>query len=118
MLAFGAVYDLLFGVAILAFTRPLASFLRLPVPADPVYLKLNAVLLLILAAVYAIAAREPERYRAIAPIAGLGRALGFLFFLRVFAGGRPTAFLALGIADLVIGIATLLAWRRAVVLSD
>ena len=52
------------------FWRSLDPWLRfLDVPADPVYLDLNGVFLLILAGVYATAARQPERYRAIAPIA-------------------------------------------------
>ena len=118
MLAFGAVYDLAFGVGILTFTRPLASFLRLDVPVDPVYLHLNGVFLLVLAGVYAAAARQPERYSAIAPIAAGARAIGCLFFLWAWAGGRPIVFLALGLADLAVGLATLIAWRHAVVLSD
>ena len=118
VLAFGAAFDLVFGVAILGFTRPAASILGLQVPGDPVYLYLNGVFLLMLAGLYAAAAREPERYRAIAPISAGGRALGFLLFLWAWAGGRPLVFLALGLADLVLGVATLVAWRRAASLSD
>jgi hypothetical protein len=116
-LAVGSAYDLAFGVAILAFTRPSAALLGLTVPADPVYLHLNGILLLLLAAVYGVAAREPERYRAIAPIAGGGRLLGFAFLTWVWAHGHPPAFLALGLGDLGVGVATLVAWRRATVLS-
>ena len=68
VLAVGAGYDLVFAVAILGFTRSAASMLGLQVPNDPVYLYLNGVFLLVLAGIYAAAAREPERYRAIAPI--------------------------------------------------
>ena len=118
VLAAGAAYDLVFGVAILGFTRPAAAFLGLLVPGDPVYLYLNGVFLLLLAGVYAAAAREPERYRAVAPISAGGRSLGFLLFLWAWAGGRPSIFLTLGLADLAIAVATLLAWRRAARLSD
>jgi len=118
VLAAGAAYDLVFGVAILGFTRPAAAILRLQVPGDPVYLYLNGVFLLLLAGVYAAAAREPERYRAVAPISAGGRSLGFLLFLWAWAGGRPSIFLTLGLADLAIAVATLLAWRRAARLSD
>ena len=117
-LVFGAVYDLVFGVAILGFTRPAASILGLPVPTDPVYLYLDGVFLVMLAGVYAAAAREPERYRLVAPIAAGGRTIGFMLFLWAWEGGRPKTFLALGLADLALAIATFVAWRRAVALSD
>ena len=118
VLAVGSIYDLVFAVAILGFTRPAASILGLVVPDDPVYLYLNGVFLLLLAGVYAAAARAPQRYQVIAPISAGGRALGFMLFAWAWSGGRPPVFLALGFADLAIGIATLLAWRRAVRLSD
>jgi hypothetical protein len=117
-LAAGAAYDFVFGAAILGFTRPAASLLGLEVPEDPVYLYLNGVFLLLLAGLYAAAAREPERYRAVAPLSAVGRALGFLLFLWAWKGGRPTVFLVLGIADLALAAATILAWRRAASLSD
>ena len=68
VLAIGAAYDLVFGVAILGFTRPAAAMLGLRIPDDPVYLYLNGVFLVLLAAIYAAAAREPKRYGAVAPI--------------------------------------------------
>ncbi len=113
MLGIGAVYDLAFGAAILALTRPAAAILGLRVPSDPVYLYLNGIFLLLLGGLYAAAAREPERYRAVAPISAAGRLLGFAFFLWAWAQGRPPAFLALGVVDLLLGAATLLAWRGA-----
>ena len=117
-MAVGSIYDLVFAVAILGFTRPAAAILGLEVPADPVYLHLNGVFLLVLAALYAAAARAPERYRAVAPISAGGRTLGFALFASVWSGGRPATFLLLGVADLAIGVVTILAWRRAVRLSD
>jgi hypothetical protein len=118
VLAVGAAYDLIFGVAILGFMRPAAALLGLPIPDDPVYLYLNGVFLLLLAGVYAAAAREPERYRAVAPISAGGRVVGFGLFLWAWAEGRPSSFLGLGLADLGLAMATLAAWRRAVALSD
>jgi hypothetical protein len=118
VLAVGSFYDLVFAVGILGFTRISASILGLEIPEDPVYLYLNGVFLLVLAMLYAAAARAPERYQAIAPISAGGRALGFLLFAWAFASGHSATFLALGLADLAIGIATILAWRRAARLSD
>jgi hypothetical protein len=113
-LNFGAAYDLFFGIAILTIPRLLGSWLHLEVPADPVYLYLNGVFLLLLAGIYAAAARQPDRYPAIAPIAAGGRLIGCGFFLWAWAGGRPAAFFGLALGDLAIGVATFLAWRRDV----
>jgi len=117
-LALGAAYDAVFGVLILAFPHPAAAIMGLTVPADPVYFSLNGILLFVLAGLYAAAARAPERYRLVAPIAGVGRVAGCCFFASMWAGGHPPAFLGLGLADLALGLATLGAWRRATVLSD
>lgn len=113
-LAFGAAYDLFFGVSILTIPGSLASSLHFELPADPVYLYLNGVFLILIAGIYAAAARQPDRYPAIAPIAAGGRLIGCGFFLWAFAGGRPNAFVALAIGDLAIGLATFLAWRRSI----
>lgn len=112
VLAVGAIYDLLFGIAILGFTHPSASILGLSVPDDPFYLHLNGAFLLILGAVYLAASRDPGRYPAVAPIAAAGRVLGFILFAWAWRGGRPSAFLALGLADLSLAVATYAAWRR------
>lgn len=113
MLAFGAAFDAAFGVGILAFTRPAARTLRIEVPADPVYLYLNGVLLLLLAGLYAAASREPQRYAAVAPVSAAGRVLGFALFVWAWSGGRPMTFLGLGLADLGVAVATAAAWWRA-----
>lgn len=113
MLAIGAVYDLVFAVAILVLARPAAAILGLPLPDDRVYLQLNGIFLLILGAIYLAASRDPGRYSAVAPISAAGRVLGFLLFAWAWRGGGPSTFLALGLADLAIAVATTAAWRRA-----
>lgn len=113
ILSIGAVYDLGFGVAILAFARPSGAILGLPIPDERVYLNLNGVFLLILGAIYLAASRAPGRYPAVAPISAAGRVLGFLLFASAWRGGSPSAFLGLGLADLALGIVTFAAWRRA-----
>ena len=118
VLAIGAVYDLAFGVAILGFTRSAASILRLTIPDDPFYLYLNGVFLLVLGALYAAAARAPERYRAVAPVSAGGRALGFWLFVWAWHGGRPATFLVLGLTDLLLAIVTIVAWQRTARVSN
>jgi hypothetical protein len=118
VLAVGAIYDLAFAVAILGFTRGAASILGLTIPEDPVYLYLNGVFLLLLAALYGAAAHAPERYSAVAPVSAGGRVLGFFLFAWAWHGGRPATFLALGVTDLLLGLLTIVAWQRAARLSD
>jgi len=113
VMGFGAVYDLAFGLAILLFPATAGRVLRLPLPADPIYLFLDGILLVVLAAVYALPARHPERFHPIAPIAAGGRLLGFVLFVAAWRDGRPTTFLLLGIADLALGVVTAVAWLAA-----
>ena len=117
VLGFGAIYDGVFGLAILAATRPVGALFGLAVPDDPLYLGLNGVFLLILAGIYGMAALEPERFGPIAPIAAAGRVLGFALFARAWALGGPPALLGIGLADLAIAAVTWAAWRRASALS-
>ena len=112
-MAAGAIYDLAFAAAILAWTRPAARALGLAVPDDPVYLALNGVFLLLLAGLYALCAIDPRRYAGMAPVSAAGRALGCAVMTWAWLGGRPPAFLALGVADLCIAAATLAVWLAA-----
>jgi hypothetical protein len=111
-MACGAAYDLCFATAILFFTAPAAAILGLAVPADPVYLRLNGVFLVLLAAVYALPAAAPRRYSGIVVVAIAGRTLGFLYFALVWSAGAPTVFIALGAVDLLFGLThAVLLWR-------
>lgn len=100
----GAIYDGAFAVAILHFPAVAARGLGIVLPADPTYLRLVGVLLLLLAGIYAVAWREPERHGGIAVVAAAGRFAGFLFFLFAWRDGAPEAFLALAAGDLVFAI--------------
>lgn len=119
-MAAGAAYDLVFALAILVARRPAARFLGLELPEDPVYLRLVGVLLLLLAGMYAVAAREPERYRGVVLVAAGGRLLGALFFLAEWAGGEPPAFLGLAGGDFAFGLlhAVLLARAASAVRAE
>ena len=112
-LALGAAYDAAFGVAILLFLEPAGALLRLEVPDDRFYVRLNGLFLLMLAAVYGAAAREPARYRAVVWTAIVGRAAGFVYFVvSGLSSGTPTL-VALGVADLAFGLAHFVLARRA-----
>jgi hypothetical protein len=112
-MAFGAAYDAVFGMAIVLFLEPAAALLRLDVPADRFYVRLNGLFLLMLAAVYAAAAREPARYRVVVWTAIVGRAAGFAYFVGAgLSSGVPT-FVALGVADLGFALVHLALMRRA-----
>lgn len=103
-MALGAAYDLAFGVAILFFPAPAAGLLGLALPGDPVYLRLNGVFLLMLAAFYVLPAANPRRYAAIVVVAIGGRFAGFLYLGGVWLLGWPPAFLGLALADLAFSL--------------
>lgn len=80
----GAVYDLLFAVAMLVAPGIPARILLLPLPPLPqgaFYLWIMATLLLMLALLYLAAAHDPRRYSAIIAVAIGGRMLGALAFV-------------------------------------
>jgi hypothetical protein len=112
-MGFGAIFDFAFAAAILVVPHASSTLLGIPLPDDPFYLRLVAVLLVILGAVYLLPARAPERFHAIAPISASGRVLGFVLFALAWSHGRPPAFLALGLTDLALALVTLAAWARA-----
>ncbi|NIL99707.1 MAG: hypothetical protein GTN89_01825 [Acidobacteria bacterium] len=108
-----AVYDALFAVAILFFPAPSAGLLRLELPDDLVYLRFNGVFLLMLAAMYLLAAADPRRYRGIVIVAVLGRFAGFVYLGTVWFGGGSATFLGLALADLFFSILHAVLWLRA-----
>jgi len=104
-MALGAVYDAAFGVAILAFLAPSAALLGLEVPADPLYLRLDGIFLLILAGIYAAVARDPARHVAIVRVAIAGRTAGFAYFVWARSAGGAPVLTWLAIGDLAFAVA-------------
>jgi hypothetical protein len=113
-LALGALYDAGFAVLMVAAPRPTANLLRLPLPPLPegaFYLWVMAVLLLMLAALYLLAAADAGRYSGIVVVAVGGRLLGGLALAAAAMGHRGLAGLyPLAAADLGFGIAHALFW--------
>ena len=103
-MAAGAIYDAAFGVSILAVPTLAAGWLGLEVPTDRTYLGLNGVLLLLLAGVYSLPARWPERYAGVIAVAAAGRVLGFVYLSWVWLRGNASAFGVLALVDLAFGL--------------
>jgi hypothetical protein len=112
-MAIGAAYDAAFAAAILVVPRPAAVLLRLEMPADPVYLRLNGILLLLLAGLYLLPASDPIRYRGVVAVASGGRFLGFVYLSWAWLEGRPPAFLGLALLDLAFALAHTVLLLRA-----
>jgi len=72
----GAVYDYLFAALFVFAPGFLAVTFDLPLPAEAFYLRLLAVLLVMVGTMYLVAARDPASYRPLVAIAIAGRLLG------------------------------------------
>lgn len=113
-LALGALYDAGFAVLMVTAPRLPARLLRLPLPPLPegaFYLWIMAVLLLMLASLYLLAARQPQRYAGVVIVAAAGRVLGALAFVAA-AAGHPglRGLYPLAAADLGLGLAHAAFW--------
>jgi hypothetical protein len=110
----GAVYDAALAAAILVFDDAASRWLGIPLPDNRVYFHLNGIFLLLLAALYLLAARQPQRHGGIVALAAAGRFAGFLFLGAAWLGGQPPAFAGLALGDLAFALAhaTLLAAAR------
>jgi len=114
-LRLGALYDSAFAVLMVTAPGLPARLLRLPLPPLPegaFYLWIMAVLLVMLATLYLLAAGDPGRYSGVVAVAASGRILGGLAFLAAalihpgLAGLYPLA-----AADLGLGLAHAACWR-------
>ena len=120
-LRLGALYDVVFAVLMVAAPATLQRAFDLPLPGEPFYLRLIAVLLVMLAATYwitadGIAATDPEGYRPLVWLAVVGRLAGFVA-LGGSALGRPelAGLWGAALADLAFAAATFVAGRRLLV---
>ena len=107
----GAVYDLLFALAMLAFPAFAAGLLGLRLPGDPYYLWLIAVFLMMLAGFYLLAAYDPRAYSGNIVVGIVGRALGFIAIITA-AITDPTlpGLYLLAFADLSFAVLHLVFW--------
>lgn len=112
VLVLGALYDLGFSLLMLWAPGIPSRWLEVPLPAEPFWLELTAIFLLMLGFLYAAAAREPRRYSAVILVAIGGRLLGALV-LGGAAWSRPElgGLWTVAALDLVLAVATAWFWR-------
>jgi uncharacterized membrane protein YvlD (DUF360 family) len=111
-LVLGAVWDAVFALLLGFVPEPAAKVFELPLPPLPegaFYLWVLAVLLLMLASLYIVAARDPRRYSGILAVAIGGRLLGGLVILLAAARGVPGLY-PMAAADLAFGISHAVFW--------
>lgn len=110
----GALYDAAFAVLMVTAPGLPARLLRLPLPPLPegaFYLWIMAVLLIMLATLYLLAAGDPGRYSGVVAVAAGGRVLGGLAFLAAARGNPGLAGLyPLAAADLGLGLVHAACW--------
>jgi hypothetical protein len=112
-LLLGALYDLAFALLMLLAPELPARLFALPLPGEPFYLWLIAVLLTMLAALYLKAAQDPRRYSGVVVVAAGGRCLGAAVFAAAAYGRSDLAGLwPLAGVDLAFGVAHGLLWSR------
>jgi uncharacterized membrane protein YvlD (DUF360 family) len=111
-LVLGALWDAVFAVLLAFAPRPAARLFDLPLPPLPegaFYLWVLAVLLLMLAALYVTAARDPRRYSGILAVAVGGRVLGGLVLLLAAVRGVSGLY-PMAAADLAFGVSHAAFW--------
>jgi hypothetical protein len=112
-LVLGALYDVLFALAMVFAPQVPARLLDLPLPGEPFYLWVLAVLLIMVATLYVVAAQDPRRYSAVVVVAIVGRLAGAAVFA-LAALGKPQlhGLWACAAGDAFFGVAHALCWAR------
>lgn len=113
-LVLGALWDSVFAVLLFAAPVAAARAFELPLPPLPegaFYLWILAVILLMLSALYLLAARDTRRYSGIVAVAIGGRILGglILFYAALRPAGVP-GLVPMAAADLGFGVAHAAFW--------
>jgi hypothetical protein len=114
-LVLGALWDVAFALLLAFAPEASARVFELPLPPLPegaFYLWVLGVLLLMLAALYVVAARDPRRYSGILAVAIGGRVLGglVLFFAAARGDRGVPGLYPMAAADLAFGISHAAFW--------
>jgi hypothetical protein len=99
----GSLYDGSFGVAMLLFPRAACALFGLPFPTvGEIWLRLDGIFLLVMAALYVLTARDPARYLGIVAVCLAGKLVSIAFYCTyVFALGEAKIFLMFAALDFV-----------------
>jgi hypothetical protein len=109
----GAVYDLILAGGLTLAPQLVGKALRLPLPAQPLYLWLLAILATMLAVLYLVAAEDPRRYSAVVVVAIGGRLAGAAAFaLAALRDPTLDGLWTPAVVDLVFGVVHAVAWSR------
>ena len=112
--AISLIYDLSAGLTLLVFPQILPNWLGIPLPEPSIFLKLNGLFLIAVAAGYALPYREPERYRAYLWVFGVGlKSAGAAAFGIDGVSGGPAAMWLFAAGDAVMAALSLIALRSA-----
>ncbi len=110
----GIVYDLVFALVILIKPSLISSLFKIPQPQELIYLKLNAVFLVVLCMFYLLAVLKLEKYSGIVTVAIIARFLGAVYFaVWVFLFNAPEVFLTVAVGDGIFGILHFIFFRKS-----
>ena len=106
LLVAGAIFDGAFALPMLVAPGPAAALLGITLPNDMTWFRLTAVLLLIVAGAYVVAARAGGKAaHEVAIVAAVGRLLGCIVLVGAGLDAHVAALTAAGVADGILGLA-------------
>lgn len=94
ILHIGVVYDGGFGIPMFFFPVWSTGLLGLPQPGVPMWLRLDGIFLIIMALIYIVTARDPERYLGNVLVAIFGKVVSVLFYMTYVLFFEGAIFLA------------------------
>jgi hypothetical protein len=99
----GSLYDGSFGVLMLAIPKAACALFGLPYPViGEIWLRLDGIFLLVMAALYVLTARDPGRYLGIVAVCLAGKVVSIAFYCTyVFGFGEAKIFLMFAALDFV-----------------
>ena len=94
ILHIGVVYDGGFGIPMFFFPVWSTGLLGLPQPEVPIWLRLDGIFLIVMALIYVVTARDPERYLGNVLVAIFGKIVSVFFYMSYVLFFQGAIFLA------------------------
>lgn len=106
LLYVGAIYDGGFGIPVFLFPLWSIRLLGLPEPGSPpIWLRLDAIFLIVVALIYIVTARDPQRYLGNVLVAIFGKAVSVIFYVAYWLTIEGGNFLlVLAVLDVIMGV--------------